>query len=239
MKELTKAALLLLGFAALPAVGNAQVITKVPGTVQVTSGLTAFTTLADQMTGMTVTTGFTDGTSETALWATTAIGAGAATGSAFTLTASGDTFSANWTLTALKSGLNTLSIDAGTGSTVFDTTNPSPGTPGSSSGRDFIIVGGTGNVNAAATVATYSNVVALTGANPVGDLYRLLSVSFAGSLAKNSTLVYQQDTDSLKYQNDIRPAVPEPGSFALLTGFAIAGAGFLSRRRRQQARSAA
>lgn len=60
------------------------------------------------------------------------------------------------------------------GNTAFDTTNPSTGTVGSLSGRDFNVVGNTHD-----TLATYSDAITL-GGPPVGDLYRRLRVDFKG-----------------------------------------------------------
>src|SRR5687767_4204697 len=104
-------------------------------------GLTGFQTFGDDMVGITVTAFFNnDPTGVSAIWAATGVGAGAAiSGTAWSLSVSGDTFGAPWTFTNNAQGLLTgLVIDGSTGLTVFDRTfGSAEGTPGSGAGADF------------------------------------------------------------------------------------------------------
>lgn len=194
------------------------------GTIQTTAGLTGFSTFGDMMDGITVMATYSNGTTETVLWADTGAGAGGAVGTNFSLTESGDTFENNWILTS-ENSLVRLAIDAGTGDTVFDTTfGGSFGTEGSFLGSDFLLTsaGYNGDIT-----ATYFNAVALDGFAPVGDLFRNLDIVFGNPV--NETLTYMADTDNLQFAGDIQP-VPEPGTMLLL-GSGLIGLVAYSRRR--------
>jgi hypothetical protein len=194
------------------------------GTVQSTTALTGFSTFGDMMDGMTVRAIFFDGSTETVLWADTGAGSGAANGVNFDLTESGDTFSNNWTLTG--SNLVRLTIDAGTGDTVFDTRalGDIEGTTGSARGLDFTLTsaGYNGDIT-----ATYFNAVALTGFAPVGDLFRNLDIIFGNPVSE--TLTFMADTDNLQFAGDIQP-VPEPCTMLLLGSGLVGLVGYGRRR---------
>ena len=223
-----------LALALAPAAGRAAPVTVAsdPGTTYTTAGLTGFSTFGDMMDGMSVTAHFVGGSSETVAWADVAAGAGGATGTGWSLTEAGDTFSSSWILTNMTGlGLTRLVLDGAPGRTVFDRTNPSPGTPGSASGLDFDEL-----VASALTItATYRDAVAVGMAAPVGDLYRVLDVEFltAGGLPTATTFTFEADTDNGSTEVVIQQ-VPEPVGLVLL-GAGFAGAAGWRRLRRRAA----
>ena len=186
-------------------------------------GLTGFATNGALMSGMSVTAVF-DTFSQTLAWATTGPGAGGVVGTNWALGEVGDTFGGTWSFTNSGAGLLTrLVLNGATGLTVFDKTNPSFGTDGSAQGMDFV----TTLAGDAAVVATYRNPLGIGGAAPVGDIYHVLDVSFAG-LANGgvrTSFQFNQDTD-----NDARIVVPEPSLMALM------GAGLFAAVRRRRSR---
>jgi hypothetical protein len=209
-----------------------------------TTALTSSTTNGAQMSGMKVTAGFANGTSETATWGTVDPSTGAAIGTGFYLGATGDTFNATWLLFNLSttSLLTSLSIDAGAGNTVFDRTNPAPGTNGSANGRDFTDVSGASI--SGSIVVTYSKAVALTGFTPLGDLFALMSLDLTGltsgglSSSVRNGYWFQQDTDNLSLAGDLIPtdpiATPIPGAVFLMGSVLAAGVGFGAWRRKRK-----
>jgi hypothetical protein len=206
-----------------------------PGTTQVTTGLTGFVTFGDNMDGMAVTAFFVGGGSQTASWADTGSGAGAATGTGWSLGEVGDTFDGTglWTLTNVSaSGIDRVFIDAGLGDAVFDSITDPSLTAGSARGWPFELDSftGSGDID-----VTYKDQVALTGDAPLGDLWRLMTIDFldAAGLAPGQALGYHQDTDSFEIQGDIGPVVlvPEPATIALSV-LGLIGWGVSALRRR-------
>jgi len=194
------------------------VINKDATTVDSIPGLTTFQTFGDMMTGMSVTATFTDAGPLTAIWGATGPGAGGAFDAGWSLVESGDTFSSAWTFSFLSDTLGMLTslvLDGTPGLTVFDTTEPNTGTDGSAQGLDFVF-SGTPDFD---VTATYSNIVAIGAADPVGDIFHILSIDFGENGPRTGSFAFLQDTD-----NDSRLQTPEPGVLGLI-GLALIGLG--------------
>lgn len=196
-----------------------------------TPAMSSFNTYGNDMAGMDVWVTFSNGTTQHAIWDTTAGQAGAATvGGYFSISESGDTFNSDaWTLQNLN---KTLSITSFTlfgvnGNTTFDRTfGGQIGTPGSALGKDFDM-GGNYSVT-----ATYSDELSLTGAAAVGDEWEQLSVAFANGtfFAPNSKIAFTQDADNAAVKGSITPKVPDAGSTSMMLGMGLIGIAALKRR---------
>lgn len=218
------AAALVWGLFSLQTANSAVISTDLSTEVMV-PGISQFTTDGADMAGMTVTVNFVGG-SETVQWAATGASSGAATGaSGWSISADGDTFNTNaWSADFGNLQVTSFVLDGTTGLTLFDRNfDPLPGTPGSADGRDFVST----LLNDDDVLATYSNVVGIGATPPVGDIFHILTVSFAE--VENGTISgvfdFTQDTD-----NDIRIQIPEPAMLPLF-GLGLASIAIISRKR--------
>ena len=65
-------------------------------------------------------------------------------------------------------------------------------------------------------VATYSDILGVNGAAPVGDLYTSLEIDFVNGSFVSNTMQFRADTDNAEGAGgDITP-VPEPSSLTIL-----------------------
>jgi hypothetical protein len=212
-------ALVLASLAGAAAQASTVAIVKDNSIIDNIPGLTNFSTLGSQMTGLSVTATFSSGFSQTLAWATTGAQSGGVFGTGWSLDLNGDTFNSLWNFGFVAGAgnlgqLTQLVMQGAPGLTVFDTTEPDTGTPGSSNGLDFALSAGTcGSCDA---VATYTRGVAVSPAGIVGDIFHNLTVNF-GTTGPRVSFAFLQDTD-----NDSRFTVPEPGSLAL-SGLAVLG----------------
>lgn len=194
----------------------AYFVSYVDGTTYNTTAIDQYQTSSADMNGMTVMATFLDGSFDTQIWNSGVSGTG------WGLSVGGDTYSSYWPLNlSLNSGVNlaSLSIDAGTGDTVFDVVDDFgsyyPGSPDSANGYPFY------TTSTAYIHATYSDRVMVNNVF-YGDLYRTLTLDF-GSDGLSSGFSFRADTDNLKIAGDITPTdpVPEPSTILLM------GAGLL------------
>lgn len=210
----------------MTATAGSLIVTANNGSGQTTSGITGFQTFGTDMDGMLVTATFSDSTSQSIGW--TDAGGGSALGTGWSLAMSGDSFTATWTLANVGNlAIKSILLNGIPGKTVFDRTNPSPGTTDSAQGRDFEVVG-TNNFD---VKVTYFDILSIGNAAPVGDEYTKVLIEFTndGGFSSDSRLQFRMDTDNAT--TEIRD-VPEPATCTLL-GIGIAGfVGYRARRRK-------
>lgn len=177
-------------------------------------------TYGDTMAGIEVTAGFLDGGSQAVTWSATGPNAGGVSGSDWSLSVSGDTFFAPWTLSNTGQGIVSLVINAIPGNTVFDTIDTlvePPSTPLSARGIPLTVVSGP-----APTSFAYSDPIDISA----GDLFGTLSVSYSAGFTGTAT--YRADTDS---GTGVTP-VPEPTTLLGTLVLGVLGTGSLLKRRK-------
>lgn len=208
----------------------AVVLTTDTSVVNSIPGITGFTTNGAMMDGLKVSVNFIGGFSETLYWADTGPTAGGVSGNGWSLSTSGDTFSADWVfaIDANRGQLLSFMLDASGPNqvTLFDTTFGVASTVNSASGKNFVFSAGCGSCNAN---AHYSNAVAIAPGLPAGDVFHTLTVDFTGGSGPRTGFSFLQDSD-----NDSRIVtgfVPEPGTVPMIV-LALGAMGALLRRRR-------
>lgn len=209
--------------------GHSAAVTVVLDTSTVVDipALTGFQTTGADMDNMTITAVFQNGTNETLSWADTGVASGGVSGTNWSLTQTGDTFTdLSWSMTNnTSSGLVSLAFDGAPGLTVFDTYfGGVVGTAGSALGKDFA----TNLAGDSAITATYSNAVAINGASAVGDIFHNIFVDFSqyGGGAFGNFMI-TQDTDNDSRLNE----VPVPAA-AWLFGSALLGLAGIGKRKK-------
>ncbi len=154
------------------------------------------------MAGMTVTADF-GVTTDTATWISAGPQAGRTGPSnvkGWSLEQDGDTSAQHWTLiNDTGKNLRSVTIDGMPGATIFDMTNPNPGTTGSANGRTFTPAAG-GALRLDMIVTYRDRVRLLTASSAVGDLYRKLEIAFTkkGPFKSGGRLKFFADTDRIE-----------------------------------------
>ncbi len=222
---------------------RAQTLAQTNGTPYYAPSIGNFSTLGNNMFGMTVTGLFSDGQTFSGAWKDLG---GGLTGVNFagrfslTLGATSNTFNVPFTLTVFGAAnqLTTLTLIGSTSPVIFDRTfGGASGTVNSNLGRDFELT----TPDANNILATYMNSVQMVGSTgPVGDLFETLKVEFrtpfVGSAAGKS-LSFYQDVDNVIIGGLLSP-VPEPATL-LMTAVGLAALAVAERRRRLAAADAA
>ena len=197
------------------------------GTVAAPSYATTISTsstFGDDMAGMEVTVDFLGGGSQTATWGVTGSNAGGAFGNSWSLTQSGDTFSAPWTFSNSGQSITSLAINAVPGNTAFDTIytiEEPPSSPSSALGIPFTVLSGS-------APSSYAYSEEIVSSN--GDLFGTLSLSYGNGFS--GTMTYLADTDNGTLDDPV-VAVPEPSSVLGTLAVVTFGAGLRLLRRRQ------
>ena len=200
--------LALIGAFASTNIAFAQNVIRQSGNLHVTDSLTSNITPAPSLAGSIVTATFVDSTSQQFVWQDLGGNLGGVVGALFDLTVdSNDVFQNPWTFTNFGTDVVALDLQLAPSQTVFDLDNG--GTPGSGgAGQEFELLAGT-DVPLASITATYSDIVALAGNAPVGDIYARLTIDFSQAIQANESVVFRNDLDSTTSEVI---QVPEPCS---------------------------
>lgn len=213
-----------------------------PGTTQTVSSIFSLAT-GDDHVNMAITGYFVDTLTnntkvETIYWKNTGNPNdffGSASDGGWGVSLSGDSWNSPWILSNQKvvSGvswyLDYVVFDALAGNAVFDRTfNNAEGTPGSALGNDFTFISENSAIWSGDILVTYFDQVALTSAQPLGDVYARMKVDFVSPSGGDDpffggAMQYEADTD----------IVPVPASVVLMgTGLlGLVGLGYRRKRK--------
>jgi hypothetical protein len=228
----------------------AQSNSFVAGTRYDAPPLTTFQTFGENMLDMKVSWTFTDGSFGTASWGQFGPDNFGVNNAEFRVRLGrfDDTFMAAWSVTN-RSATKTLSsvrFNGQPGRIVFDcgwtgarcAPNEDPvmaaGSVNSARGWSLSTIGfGGDDIYRGGVAGEYANAVGVGGAEPVGDLFEQLTISFTDGMAAGFTYGFRADTDNTSddIPDPIPPStVPEPG----VAGLALLGALVLFGARRRQ-----
>lgn len=221
-------AVALLGLLASPSFATVTIVSDNSDPQAILNYGNIYTTGAD-MDGMKVTVTYADATTQVFTWATTVTPGGGVSGGGFSLDYPGsDTYFASppWTLSNTGKAITDVKLDGFPGLTLFDQTNPDPGTA-NSPGQTFTLLSGATNED---LTVTYSGPIGVDGAPPIGpptDVYRWLDIAF--STPYTGTLTYQADTDNF---GEVAPTgVPEPAPMMIMGLGVLMMGGLIARKR--------
>jgi len=236
---------LTLGASTFFTAAHAITINYEAGVVHETGGFAAFSTTGAEMAGMGVHVVYADGGTYDATWQQFGVGSGGINNSNFYIQAGQTgTSSYAWALfNPTARSIRSVSLDGQPGNTVFDGSFPFGefagfgfvGTTGTSGGREFDLRSLYAIYDGLSV--TYSDAVALTGADPVGDIFRRMTIEFASDrlLGSQGYLEFGQDTDSLAFGSVLAPvapsSVPERGVTLAMLCAGLAGITAIKRRR--------
>jgi len=246
MKRILCACAAVAAFASVPAV-FAVTYNYLPGVVHETDAFASFATTGEQMVGTGIHVEYADGSVYDGSWVKLATGYGGLTNNKIYLQA-GNTSSLSypWLLynpTSLS--IRSVSLDGQPGSTVFDVAFPFGafggfsyvGTLGTSTGKEFELRSLYAIYDGISI--TYSDAVAITGADPLGDVFRRMKIEFAANrlLGPQGFIEFNQDTDNLAFGSRLAPVkdspstVPDGGPTLSLFGAGVLGLAAFARRR--------
>jgi len=232
---------LIVALGAAPTGATTVTVNSNAGTTQTVPWIYSLAT-GDDHVGMAISGFFVDPLTgntfqETIYWQNTGTasdGFGSASDGGWGVTLAGDSWSNPWVLSSNKV-LNGVSLyldyvvfDALAGNAVFDRTfGGLVGTPGSALGKDFAFISDNSPIWSGDILVTYFDQVALTGNNPVGDIYARMKVDFVSPTGGDDpffggAMQYYADTD----------VVPIPGAIVLM-GSGLLGLVALGFRRRR------
>ena len=199
-------------------------------TYVVADNISGFSSSGNELEGSVVNILYADGSQDSAIWAETTAGAGAAAGNnwSFSLTSSSN-FSSPWTFTNTSSGVATLAntiasiqINVASADEAFDLSTPSPGTTDSANGNTFNITNTTGLTNFDQTV-TFDWPTSNDPDPHVADFWSRMTIEVTNNdnntfdgIGPGQSFQFIQDTDSLNSSM----ILPEP-STAMLTSLSL------------------
>ena len=204
---------------------SAQTVQRQNGTLHLTQQLSSNVTAASDLVGAILGVTYADQTREEFVWQDLGNNTGGVQNSRLSFSVTSiDVFTVPWTFTNLDQDIVGFDLHTAPAQVVFDL-DPG-GTQGSGNGgRQFQLEVGT-DLPFDSITATYSDILALTGSDPVGDLYATLAVQLSQPLQANESIVFSNDLDSSVSEIF---AVPEPCGFPILFAMALPG---LQRRKR-------